>query len=61
MTDRQKREQALAELLEGMDLEIRLEMAKAKLCRAYYLQLIEEGFSPYDSIELCKSFHGYGK
>jgi hypothetical protein len=59
--ERQERERLLAELLQDIDLNIRTEMAKAKLCRAYYLQLVDEGFHPAEALELCKSFHGYGK
>lgn len=55
---RQKMQVGISELMENMDLHIRVNLAKAKLCRAYYLQLIEEGFSNVEALELCKYFQG---
>ena len=48
--------EAIAEILEGMEHQIKFAQIKARLCRAYYSELIKRGFSRDEALELCKYY-----
>ncbi len=56
LIDRKEAIKAMAELVSNMDVIIASVLAKSKLCRAYYLGLIKEGFKEREALELCKYF-----
>lgn len=46
----------IAHMEANMEAHLRATFVKAKLCRGYYLQLVKEGFTEKEALELCKSF-----
>ena len=49
--------EAVASMEANVEVYIRANFVKAKLCRAYYLRLVQEGFSEKEALELCKHFN----
>jgi hypothetical protein len=54
--ERREFAEAVSGIIKNMDLHISVQLTRAKLCRAYYLQLIKEGFTEQQALELCKYF-----
>jgi len=48
---------ALAEIIINFDNYIALTRLRAKLCREYYKQLLKEGYTEAQALELCKYFN----
>jgi hypothetical protein len=52
----QEMRKAAESIIQNLDVFVGISLAKAKMVRAYYLQLIQEEFTEYQALELCKSF-----
>ncbi len=46
----------LNEIMKHMQEMTEFMLIKAKLCREYYLGLVDEGFTKQEALELCKHF-----
>ena len=50
--------EALRDISKNLVDHIELMSIRAQLCRAYYLELVEQGFKPQEALEICKNFQG---
>lgn len=48
--------QAINEIIDSMPAQIKFIQIKAQLCRAYYNELLKQGFKENETLELCKYF-----
>ncbi len=54
--DREEISEAMTEMLNNLDIHVGAVLMKTKLCRAYYMGLVKEGFTKKEALELCKNF-----
>ena len=49
--------EALFQITNSMVEQIKITQIKAQLCHVYYTELLNQGFSDQEALELCKSFN----
>ncbi len=50
-------QEAILDIVNNMDAHIRAILIRSKLCRAYYMGLVKEGFTEMQALEICKHFN----
>ena len=48
--------EGISEIRQNMEGYIEMEIIKAQLCREYYIELVNQGFTKDEALELCKYY-----
>lgn len=56
MSDELGFKEAISEIRQNMSAHIEHNIIRGELCRAYYVELINQGFSKNEALTLCKDF-----